>query len=80
MSRTIRSSAAAHEQMAARVQTQAQTREDFRRVLARRDSKRAAVRNVAPARAHMGAALANVLFSAALGLAGAASLFFALSA
>lgn len=51
MSRTLRSEAAANHEQAARVQSAHSTREDWRRVLARRDAKRSAVRNMAPARA-----------------------------
>ena len=47
--------------------------------MARRTIKRAAVRNADP-RAQSGSVLANVLFSVAIGVAGAASLFLSLAA
>lgn len=50
MSKTLRSESAAHGQLAARAAQHAATREDWRRVLERRDARRAAVRNVRPVR------------------------------
>jgi len=86
MSRTIRTEVYFNEQQAVlAIQQQARSmalqseRDDWRRVLERRDSKRAAPRN-APARAQSGNTLAAVLFSVALGVAGAASLFLMLGA